>query len=204
MGILKRIKNLIIQGITDVERFVQYGDIPTWYYIKKGLKVGDRFDRQSGTRLDISNCWLIEIGNNVVLANRVQLLAHDDSAEQWCGYRKVGRIMIGNDVFIGAGTLVMPGVTIGDECIIGADSVVTKSIPPRTVALGIPAKVVQTLDEHIRKVNADIENAKMDGRILDIQYDIHCNSKIKVDASKLKTNERYYFKISRFCDEKDS
>lgn len=198
---MNRLKIKLTQAIVDIERFLQYGDLPTWYYIKKGLKVGSQFDRQSGTRLDISNCWLIEIGNNVVLANRVQLLAHDDAAEQLCGYRKVGKIVIGNNVFIGAGTLVLPGVTIGDDCVIGAESVVTKSIPPHSVAVGTPARVISTVEEYKAKMQADIEAAKQDGRFLDVRYDIHCNPDIDVTKLQLDADKKYYFQIKRFCDE---
>lgn len=194
-------KNKLIQAVSDISRFIQYGDLPTWYYVKKGMKVGDRFDRQSGTRLDISNCWLIEIGNNVVLANRVQFLAHDDSAEQLCGYRKVGKIVIGNDVFIGANSLVLPGVVIGDGCVIGAGSVVTKSIPANSVAIGVPAQVVGTTEEYRAKIQTDIELAKKEGRMLDIQYDVHCRPNKDVSQLQLDDNKRYYFEIARFCDE---
>lgn len=201
MGFMKTIRNRLIQGMSDLTRFIQYGDLPTWYYVKKGMKVGERFDRQSGTRLDISNCWLIEIGNNVVLANRVQLLAHDDSAEQLCGYRKIGKIIIGNDVFIGANSLVLPGVTIGDDCVIGAGSVVTKSVPANSVAVGVPAKVVGTTAEYRKKIQEDIELARKDGRMLDIQYDIHCRPDRDITQFQLDADKRYYFKIARFCDE---
>lgn len=201
MRIIKSLKNHITQAICDMARFIQYGDLPTWYYVKKGLKVGSQFDRQSGTRLDISNCWLIEIGNNVVLANRVQLLAHDDSAEQLCGYRKIGKIVIGNDVFIGANSLVLPGVTIGDGCVVGAGSVVSKSIPANSVAVGVPARVVGTIEDYKEKIDADIELAKKDGRMLDIQYDIHCRPDKDITQFQLDADRRYYFRIKRFCDQ---
>lgn len=52
-------------------------------------------------------------------------------------------VVIGNDVWIGRRVIIMPGVTIGDGCIIGAGAVVTKSVPPYSVAVGVPAKVVK-------------------------------------------------------------
>ncbi|NVO27993.1 acyltransferase [Donghicola sp. C2-DW-16] len=53
-----------------------------------------------------------------------------------------GDVIIGNDVWLGARAMVMPGVTIGDGAIIGAGSVVTRDIPPMTIAAGVPAKVI--------------------------------------------------------------
>ncbi|MBR4721093.1 MAG: acyltransferase [Clostridia bacterium] len=198
---MNKFKKRFIQFKTDVERFLQYGDLPTSMYVKNGLKVGKRFSRQSGTRLDISNCWLIEIGDNVTLGNRVQLLAHDDAAEQWLGYRRVGRIVIGDNVFIGAGSTVLPGVTIGKNSIVGAGSLVTKSIPENSVAAGVPARVIKTLDSYLGNLKDDIENAEQEGRILDIQYDINCRSDEKTDVKQIEEGKNYYFKITRFCDQ---
>lgn len=56
-------------------------------------------------------------------------------------------ITIGNDVWIGAGCSILPGVTIGDGAVIGARAVVTKDIPPNAIAVGIPAKVVRYRDK---------------------------------------------------------
>ena len=55
-------------------------------------------------------------------------------------------VVIGNDCWIGGNTTIMPGVTIGKGCTIGAGSVVTKSIPDFSVAIGSPARVVKTVD----------------------------------------------------------
>ena len=54
-----------------------------------------------------------------------------------------GDITIGNDVWIGAGVIVLPGVSIGDHCVIGAGAVVTQDIPPKSVAVGVPAKAIR-------------------------------------------------------------
>lgn len=54
-------------------------------------------------------------------------------------------ITVGNNVWIGAQSVILPGVTIGDNCVIGAGSVVTRNIPPNTVAVGNPCKVLKTI-----------------------------------------------------------
>ena len=57
------------------------------------------------------------------------------------------RITIGSDVWVGAKATILPGVTIGDRCIIGANAVVTKDIPEGSVAVGIPARVIKRVEE---------------------------------------------------------
>lgn len=64
----------------------------------------------------------------------------------------IRRITVGSNVFIGYGTIVLPGVTIGDNVVIGAGSVVTANIPSNAVAVGVPARVIKTLEEYKVKV----------------------------------------------------
>lgn len=139
------------QWIHEVRAFIQYGDLPTSYYIKRGLKVGKNFNRQSGTRLDPNNCWLIEIGDDVIMSNKVQLIAHDFSTMHYTGYARFGKIKIGDRVFIGANSTVLMNVNIGNDVIIGAGSLVNKDVPNGFVVAGVPAKIICTTSEYIDK-----------------------------------------------------
>ena len=114
-----------------------------------GMRIGQRtifFDPASCT-LDVSRPWLIEIGDNVTMAPRVHILAHDASTKKALGYSRIGLVNIGSNVFIGAESVVLPGVTIGDNVVIGAGSVVTKDIPSNVVAVGNPCKVMREVGE---------------------------------------------------------
>ena len=139
--------------IAEIKAFLQYGDLPTRYYVKRGMKVGKNFNRQTGTRLDPSNCWLIEIGDDVIMGNKVQLIAHDFSIMHHTGYAHFGRICIGSRVFIGANSTILMNVHIGNDVIIGAGSLVNKDIPDGCVAVGVPAKVICSTAEYIEKQN---------------------------------------------------
>lgn len=97
---------------------------------------------------------LISIGNNVWITSGVQFINHDASAQivqkvrNYHGIDKVGVIDIGDNVFIGNNAIILPGVKIGNCCVVGAGSVVTKSIPEKSVAAGNPAKVICSFDEY--------------------------------------------------------
>lgn len=127
------------------------GEIPTSYLIKTGLKVGNNFKRQQGCIIDYSHCWLISIGNNVTLAPRVHILAHDASTKEYLGYTKIGLVNIGDRVFIGADSIILPNVNIGNDVIIGAGSVVTKDIEDGSIAVGNPARVIGKTKDYIEK-----------------------------------------------------
>ena len=119
--------------------------------VKMGLMVGRNFNPQLGVSLDPSHCWLITIGDDVTMAPGVRILAHDASTCQGLGYAKIGRVDIGNRVFIGAGSIVLPNVTIGDDVIIGAGSVVTHSLESGQVFAGNPARRICSTAEYLEK-----------------------------------------------------
>ncbi len=127
------------------------GEYTTEKLIKMGMKVGKNFGRLNGVILDPSHCWLIEIGDNVTIAPRVHILCHDASTKQFLGYTKIGRVNIGNNVFIGAESVILPGVNIGNNVIIGANCTVTHDIPDNSVAVGSPARVLCSLDDYLTK-----------------------------------------------------
>lgn len=116
-----------------------------------GLCVGRNFNPQLGFELDPSHCWLIEIGDNVTFGPHVQVLAHDASTKNVLGYTKIGRVWIGNNVFVGAGSIILPNVRIGDNSIIGAGSVIVRDVPANVVCAGNPAKIISSMDEYIKK-----------------------------------------------------
>lgn len=127
------------------------GEYTTEKLVKMGMKVGKNFKRLNGAILDPAHCWLIEIGDNVTIAPRVHILCHDASTKQFLGYTKIGRVTIGDNVFIGAESVVLPGVTIGNNVIIGANSTVTDNISDNMVVAGTPAKAICSLEKYLMK-----------------------------------------------------
>ena len=136
---------------------------PCIYILKKwGLKYGKKFNVQHHSSIDISHCWHIEIGNNVTLAPYAQILAHDASTYGFIGYTKIGNVIIGNNVFIGAGAIILPGCKIGNDVIIGAGSIVTKDLESGYVYAGNPAKKVCSILEYTSKINIIPKNMRYD------------------------------------------
>lgn len=86
----------------------------------------------------------VNIGNNVMIATFTAILTatHDYSNEQMYLSLVTKPINIGDDVWIGANALILPGVTIGPGAVIGAGSVVTNSIPSNAISYGVPAKII--------------------------------------------------------------
>ncbi len=125
---------------------------------KRGLKIGQNVTIMGEVIIDPSHCWHIDIGNNVIIAPRVHILAHDASTKIFLNYTRVANVKVGNNVFIGAGTIILPGVKIGDNVVIGAGSIVKHNISNNSVAVGNPAKVICSLDEYIQKQRAEMQD----------------------------------------------
>ncbi|MCP5214435.1 MAG: acyltransferase [Pseudomonadales bacterium] len=90
--------------------------------------------------------FLIEIGSNCIITHAT-ILAHDASPAVFGNKTRVGKVVIGNHVFIGAGAVVLPGVTIGSRVIVGANAVVSKNVPANSIVAGNPAKIVGSVDD---------------------------------------------------------
>lgn len=138
-------------------------DYTTEQLVEMGLRVGKNFLRMHGVILDPSHCWLINIGDNVTLAPRVHILAHDASTCHHLGYARIGRVDIGDNVFVGADTVILPDVVIGSNSVIGANSTVTKDIPANMVAAGNPAKIICSIDQYIARNKARMNNGHVYG-----------------------------------------
>ena len=105
-----------------------------------------------------SEPWLISLGDNVYVTAGVQFITHDggtlilrkeDPDLEW-----TAPISVGNDVYFGVRALILPGVTIGNRCIIAAGSVVTQDVPDNSVVAGVPARRISSVDEYQEKMRA--------------------------------------------------
>jgi len=137
-----------------------------------GAKIGDRANLSAGIILDnaivtndysnlriANDCYIgrcdlfdlvesISIGESCSISAQVTFLTHSDPGRMPLRKyypRKTGGITIGKGTWIGAGSIILPGVNIGEACVIGAGAVVNKDIPPFSVAVGVPVRVIKRL-----------------------------------------------------------
>lgn len=146
-GILNRINGTGLTSTEMVERLRN-----------SGVLVGENvlFRYPDHTVIDVTRPSLVEFGNNIDINDNFSLMTHDFSTfvfrECYGDFvNSSGRVKIGNNVVFGRDVSVFKGVTIGDNCIIGAGSIVTKSIASGSVAVGNPARVICSLDEYYQK-----------------------------------------------------
>ncbi|MED4154765.1 MULTISPECIES: acyltransferase [Priestia] len=104
-----------------------------------------------------SEPYLIKIGKHVTISTKVSFFTHDGGTWVFRSqpkYREVirfGKIEIKDNCFIGHGSIILPGVTIGPNSVVGAGAVVTKDVPPNTVVAGNPAKSIKSVEEYAKK-----------------------------------------------------
>ena len=126
------------------------------YYRRFGANIGKDCSF-IGTNISFSSePYLITLGDRVRVSFDVAFVTHDGGTfvlrEKYPNTSIYGKIIIGNNVFIGANTTLLYDVSIGDNVIIGAGSVVTKDIPDGVVAAGVPCKVIGKYDDFKEKM----------------------------------------------------
>ncbi len=131
-----------------------------WRAKRQGLQIADDCNLV-GFPVFGSEPYLISIGKHVQITGKVTFLTHDGAT--W-GFRdlpefkdviKYGRITVHDNCFIGIGSTILPGVEIGPNSVVAAGSVVTKTVPPNSVAAGSPARVISTLEDYAAKCAAE-------------------------------------------------
>ena len=119
-----------------------------------GMGIGDDVLLPASTFIDTSHCFLISIADHCGFGPDCLILAHDAQMDEFLDAARIGRVIIHESCHIGARTVILPGVEIGPRTIVGAQSVVVRSLPPDTVCAGNPAKVLYSLQEYLDRHRA--------------------------------------------------
>ena len=123
------------------------------YLISHGMQVGQNSHIYSDSTIDHIYPHLISIGDNVTISTNVTILAHDASTNVVRGGTKLGRVSIGNNVFVGTGTIILCNTHIGNNVVIGAGSIVTHDLADNAVYAGAPARKICSIEEYYEKVH---------------------------------------------------
>jgi acetyltransferase-like isoleucine patch superfamily enzyme len=127
-------------------RFMADGHVvPVSIFVASGarLSIGDDFYMNAGTSIEV---WHdVRIGSNVLLGPFASIIDDDRHEVEPGAILGKGPTILGDNVWLGRGAAVMPGVVVGDGSVIGANSVVTRDIPPASFAAGAPARVIRKL-----------------------------------------------------------
>jgi acetyltransferase-like isoleucine patch superfamily enzyme len=161
--VLKRRVKTLLQSIGYVINIIRYDDITIVnYYRKQGAQIGE------DCRINVRNAWpepeLITLGNHVFVSWGVVFHTHDGAAwvlrEQFPGIKFKGKIVIEDNCMIGFNAQILSNVRIGSNSIVGAGSVVISDVPPNSIVMGIPARIIgSTLkykEKHIALWNEEL------------------------------------------------
>ena len=138
------------------------------YWKRKGLHIGKECEIYFSASFG-SEPYLIQLGDHVRVNSGVVFVTHDGGCWVLRRYLNIidaekldlfGKIKVGNNVHIGTNAIIMPGVEIGNNCIIGCGAVVTKDIPDNSVVVGVPARVIEKIDDYYLKHKNDFEFTK--------------------------------------------
>jgi acetyltransferase-like isoleucine patch superfamily enzyme len=128
---------------------------PVRYFRSCGVEIGEGVDI-FGPRLFTfgSEPYLVSIGNQVTISHSVDFITHDGAVRvaraEFSGAYLYGRIKVGDNCFLGAHSILLPGARVGPASIIGSGAIVTGEIPPGVVAIGAPARPVKTVEEYVQ------------------------------------------------------
>lgn len=141
----------------------------------RGVTIGEG-TRIYGANVDKGHGRLITIGKNCQISEAT-FLAHDGASYLVCGYTKIGRVTLGDNVFVGIGAIILPGVTIGDNAIIAAGAVVAKDVPAGAVVAGNPARVISDYQTYAAKIRKQFETCP--------RYETYHTEKTEEDWAKM-------------------
>ncbi|MCA1021322.1 acetyltransferase [Halobacillus litoralis] len=138
---LKVVKNFIV---IQMARYTPFLGMKNWLYRTfLNMKVGDQTAFALMVMVDIMFPEKIKVGYNTVIGYNTTILAHEYLIDEY----RLGEVIIGDEVLIGANTTILPGVTIGDRAVVSAGTLVNKDVPPGSFVGGNPMKVIYTKEQ---------------------------------------------------------
>jgi len=137
----KAVRNFIV---IQISRYTPFLTVKRWMYRRLlGMKVGEKTSFALMVMPDVFFPERIRVGNNCVIGYNTTILTHEYLIREY----RLGEVVIGDEVMIGAGSIILPGVVIGDRAVVAAGSVVHKDVPPGTFVGGNPMRIIRKLED---------------------------------------------------------
>ncbi|WML24942.1 acyltransferase [Neobacillus sp. OS1-33] len=137
----KVVRNFVV---IQLARYTPFLGMKNWLYrVFLGLKVGEQTSFALMVMLDVMFPEKISVGRNTVIGYNTTILAHEYLIKEY----RLGPVVIGSEVMIGANSTILPGITIGDGAIVSAGTLVHKDVPPGAFVGGNPMRVIYTKKE---------------------------------------------------------
>jgi acetyltransferase-like isoleucine patch superfamily enzyme len=181
-GILKK----FVRSIMDLVIFFIKGGV--YAARRKGVYVGDNcriYINSFGTEP-----FLISIGDSVTITSGVRIITHDGSSGlvrdgRGRRYQRYAPVKIGNNVFVGVNSVILPGVTIGSNVVVAAGSVVTQDIPDNSIVGGIPARHIMSFQAFSQRIASSCANDAELDNTSDYKTKVLLAIQIQADRSRL-------------------
>jgi maltose O-acetyltransferase len=125
-----------------------------------GMHIGQGVNLPASTWIDTPHCFLISIGDWCGFGEQCLILAHDAQMDEFLDAGLIAKVTIHESCHFGSRTVILPGVEVGPRTIVGANSVVSRSLPPDTVCAGAPAKVICLLDDYLSRHREQLASAR--------------------------------------------
>jgi len=119
-----------------------YTTTRVWLHRARGVSIGNNVSIGMSALIETAYPRLVSIGNNVTIGMRVIIIGHLRDLSAHARSKNQHTVRIEDDVYLGPGVIVLPNVTIGRGSVVSAGSVVSRAIPPQTLAQGNPAKPI--------------------------------------------------------------
>jgi acetyltransferase-like isoleucine patch superfamily enzyme len=153
----KVVKNFVV---IQISRYTPFLKLKNWMYRTfLGMEVGDQTAVALMVMMDVMYPELISIGRNTIIGYNTTILAHEYLTHEY----RLGRVIIGDNVMIGANSTLLPGITIGDNAVVAAGSLVNRDVPAGAFVGGNPIRIIRTAEERAplgRRGHAHQESAE--------------------------------------------
>lgn len=149
VSFFKVMKNFII---IQIARYIPFMRLKNMLYrVFLRMKVGKQTAFALMVMPDIMFPEKIKVGDNTIIGYNTTILAHEYLIKEY----RIGEVIIGSEVMIGANTTILPGISIGDHAIVSAGTLVHKDVPPGSFVGGNPMQIIYTKEEMDKRNNID-------------------------------------------------